>query len=212
VSPSPLSYAGHKVGENVSIDGVVTPEGRECSVIRDASGKLYGLTTTGDVLHPGDVVNVQGRVAPSDWCHQGVSIAVGSLHFRTHWGSSDVSDSRNTSDRGYAERGDSDRGYSERDRPGASASSYRSSSSDRTEASAPWTGLQIIRGVVTNEASDCPTIRADNGVLYSVSTFSATGRQSPLPLDQRVELRGTRSDHQTCAHGITFDVVEVRGR
>ncbi len=189
VEQTTSGYGGHKIGENLSIEGVVTPEGKECPAIRDASGKLYALTTSTDVLHPGDVVTVQGRVAPADWCHQGISIAVTSLHYRPHWGSSDRSDSSN--DR-RSDIGDSDRNRS---------------SDERATNDSSWPRLETVAGIVTHEASDCVTVRADNGTLYSVPA-----RQAHLTVGQKVELKGKRSAQQTCRRGITFDVQEVRRR
>ena len=198
----PSAYSGHKVGEKVSIDGVVTPEGKECPVIRDASGQLYALTTTSEALHPGDVVTVQGRVAPADWCHQGISIAITSLHYRTHWGSSDTSDSSNDwrSDRGYTERVTGER-------DSVSGSGYNRSNNERASNDAAWPRLETVVGVVTHEASDCVTVRAENGTLYGVPA-----RLTNLNVGQKVELKGRRSDRQTCQRGITFDVEEVRRR
>ena len=60
----------------LTVTGVVTGEGVECSAMRGNDGQLY--TLVGDVgdLQPGDRVQVQGRVAEVSFCQQGTTIDV----------------------------------------------------------------------------------------------------------------------------------------
>lgn len=59
----------------LSITGVVTDEGVECTAIRGSDGRLYTIAGGGG-LRPGDRVHVRGRRAEASFCMQGITIDV----------------------------------------------------------------------------------------------------------------------------------------
>jgi LysM repeat protein len=60
---------------SLSITGVVTDEGVECTAIRGSDGRLYTIADGGG-LRPGDRVHVRGRRAQASFCMQGITIDV----------------------------------------------------------------------------------------------------------------------------------------
>ncbi len=58
-----------------------------------------------------------------------------------------------------------------------------------------------VRGVLTDEGIDCPTIRDRRGTLYSL-----VGSTGDFKTGDRVCVKGTRLDGSTCHQGITITV------
>jgi LysM repeat protein len=66
-------------------------------------------------------------------------------------------------------------------------------------------GVFLVRGTVTNEGAECPTMRGDDGRLYSLT--GNTGRLRP---GQRVEVQGQPAQVSFCMQGTTIAVNSIR--
>jgi hypothetical protein len=62
-----------------------------------------------------------------------------------------------------------------------------------------------VTGTITGEGVECPTMRGDNGRLYSLA--GDIGRFGP---GDRVEVRGFRPDISICQQGTTIQVERIR--
>jgi LysM repeat protein len=68
--------SGHDGDRPVTITGIVTDEGVECTAIRGSDNRLYTLAGNAGDLRPGDRVEVIGRRAEVSFCMQGITLEV----------------------------------------------------------------------------------------------------------------------------------------
>lgn len=65
-------------------------------------------------------------------------------------------------------------------------------------------GAMQVTGVITREGVECPSLRADNGQLYTLA-----GDTDPYGPGDRVRVRGTEPDMSTCQQGTTIRVQDI---
>lgn len=64
----------------------------------------------------------------------------------------------------------------------------------------------IIQGKLTSEGIECPTLRTDDGTLYTLN-----GHLKEFQVGDRVEVEGEIADISTCQQGITINVHRITG-
>ena len=206
-------YDEERVGEPVTINGVVTPEGDHCPAVRDASGRLYTLATTNAVLHPGDVVTIDARVAPSDWCGKGIALAVNTLRLHENWTAAQAESPVSPpaiAEPPIATPPLSDQPRYRRQSDVTPNGSFGPAPSPAFGSAQGFTDVpanpeKIIRGVLTDEAPDCTTVRSDDGTLYSIPA-----RLTSVMLGQRIEVKGHLAQRPACSIGVTFRAEDAR--
>ena len=88
--------------------------------------------------------------------------------------------------------------------PGSDSTSGSKSDSGPGSVSAPSDGLMTIRGRLTDEGVECPAMRDEQGILYTLSGDLGSFR----PGDQ-VCVRGRTVEMSICQQGVTIAVVSI---
>jgi hypothetical protein len=69
----------------------------------------------------------------------------------------------------------------------------------------PQPGVVTVVGTLTNEGAECPTLRANNGRLYTLA-----GNTGPFRPGNRVRVRGRIAEMSFCMQGTTIEVEAIQ--
>ena len=75
-APRGVTESEIQMSEKVRIEGTLTDEGVECQAMRPLGGEVYTLTGDLSGYAAGDEVWVEGSIAESSFCMQGITIEV----------------------------------------------------------------------------------------------------------------------------------------
>ncbi len=63
----------------------------------------------------------------------------------------------------------------------------------------------VVRGVLTAEGVECPALRGDDGILYTLA-----GKTEGFEIGDRVRVEGTVAEMSICQQGTTIDVKKIQ--